>query len=81
MIHGNAWDEEESGHPHKERNIDIRSCGCGSIHLTFFGRNTLHLSRKEFIEFSKGVSRVSNGLKQDVGEQDMSTLQTNGMSH
>ncbi len=81
MIHGNAWDEEENGHEHKERNIDIRPCNCGSIHLTFFGRTTFHLSRNEFIEFSRGVSRVTNGLKQDAGENGVSILQSKGMSH
>jgi len=81
MIEHNGWDEEENGHHDKERSIDVRPCACGSVHLTFFGRTTFHLSRNEFMEFSKGVSRVAKGLKQDVRENGMSILQTNGLSH
>ncbi len=81
MIHGNAWDEKQGGHNHKEREIDIRPCNCGSIHLTFFGRTTFHLSRHEFIEFSRGVARVMNDLNQEGREDGISFLQNNGLSH
>lgn len=81
MIHGNAWDEKQSGQGHREKKFDIRSCNCGLIHVTFFGRTTFHLSRQEFIEFSRGVVEVTNNLKEEGQEDGMSILQNNGLSH
>ncbi len=49
------WDD--AVHPSKK--IDIKVCTCGSVHLKFFGQTNLHLSQQEFLEFARGISRVS----------------------
>ncbi len=77
MIHNNASMESDI----RRNSIDIRACACGSIHISFFGRTTFHLSREEFLDFSKGVSRVRKQLSGSPDEGDFSFIQSNGFSH
>jgi hypothetical protein len=81
MEQNHSWDEHQSKQIHKEREIDIRPCNCGSVHLTFFGQMTFHLSRQEFIKFSRGVVRVTNHLKPLSLEDRFPLLKTNRFSH
>ncbi|MFQ5779551.1 MAG: hypothetical protein ACE5HN_02040 [Nitrospiria bacterium] len=65
----------------KRDSIDIRACTCGSIHLSFFGRTTFHLSHEEFLEFAGGVAQVSATLKHVRKEDPLITQQGNGLNH
>lgn len=81
MADGMKWDEHSRGECFKEGEIDIRACKCGSIHLTFFGRTSIHLSHQEFLDFSKGVLQISSKLKQFDANRGLVTLRNNGLVH
>lgn len=77
MIHENI--SNKNGNKGKE--IDIRACDCGSIHLSFFGRTTFHLSHQEFLDFSKGVVVVRSRLKQKGQEDRFDIRKMSGLNH
>lgn len=65
----------------KQDSIDIRSCTCGSIHLSFFGRTTFHLSHEEFMKFSGGVAQLAVSLRRGRQRGALVTKNGNGLSH
>lgn len=65
----------------KETQIEMKVCVCGSVHISFFGRATFHLSPEEFLDFARGVARLSNKLKYDMAQTEVPVVFGNGLSH
>lgn len=77
MIHDDSWEQNGT----KRDKIDIRACGCGAIHLSFFGRATFHLSHEEYVDFARGVEKVAALLRESHQQETFVTQTGTGISH